>query len=141
MEGAVHTDLDGLAFNLLLRLLFGLLLRRPLLGDLLPGFLLGLLFRGLLPGGFPLGCLLLGRLFLRSDLAFLCRSFLGYALFSRLFPGRRLLRFLAEVLREDFFFARAFDFLRAALAKVHLLKVLPWCVTNESMSHYCEPTD
>jgi hypothetical protein len=47
-----------------------------------------------------------------------------------------VVRLFAEVLREDFFFARAFDFLRIALANGYLLKAYAFAVKNAVGTNY-----
>ena len=45
-------------------------------------------------------------------------------------------RFFADVLREDFFFARALDVLRVALANAHLLKAYALAIKDKIVTHY-----
>ncbi len=72
---------------------------------------------------FFLAVFLLVAFFLVPTLRFFATRFLAMRFFVVFFFAAFLfVRFFAGVRREDFFFARAFDFLRVALANGHLLK-------------------
>ncbi len=87
-------------------------------------FLLVLLLATFFLVAFFLAVFFLATFFFVPTFRFFATRFLATRFFVVFFFAAALLvvRLFADVLREDFFFARAFDFLRVALASGHLLK-------------------
>lgn len=138
-----------LAFFLVF-LLAGLLLAAFLLAFLLAFFLVFLfaflfafflafffvfLFAVFLRPAFFLAGLRLVAFFLAPAFRFLATRF--FAVFF-LAAFRLVVRFFLDVPREDFFFARDFDFLRVALANGHLLKACAFVVGTPIGAHYMD---